>query len=216
MSGKFRVWRRLGRHGAALLAAFSHGVSGVCSKALLHLLPPKVLPQPSKEMRGVKAIPRAVPIPVGRLTELLGAHDGARKKCRHLVIVEQTLRLAKGDPFACIPAGILSLAIEQLELLLAREPFESRELRLLHLQMRRRHVENEARAQAALTQAPPAWRPADGPAKPISPTLVPREAVESPQRPADLLRGLFADSDESFERREFADTLPLESHAGGV
>ena len=103
------------------------------------------------------APPRAVPLAVQPLTAALDKHPSARDLFRHLVIVEATLRLAKGDPFSFISPGVLAQAIKQLEVVgdFAKHPG----LRLLHLQMRRRQCENEARAQAEANGRVAKWDP---------------------------------------------------------
>ena len=114
----------------------------------------------------VVAVPvaaRAVPISVAPLTAALDKHPNARGLFRHLVIVEQTLRLAKGDPFSFVPPAVLVQAISQLEIVGDFGAYPG--LRLLHLQMRRRQSENEARAQAEAEGRVTKWDPR----QPISP-----------------------------------------------
>ncbi len=106
---------------------------------------------------GRTAPQRAVPIAVEPLTAALDKHPNARGLFRHLVIVEQTLRLAKGDPFSFVPPAVLDQAIKQLEIVGDFGAYPG--LRLLHLQMRRRQCENEARAQAEAEGRVTRWDP---------------------------------------------------------
>lgn len=151
---------------------------------------------------------RAVPIPVAALTALLDKHPMARSTFKHLVIVEQTLKLAKVDPFAYIPAPILSQALRQLEGLGALAG--NGDLRLLHLQMRRRVTENEVRAQATAEQRDAKWKPqVAAPSVDRLPVL--GDVVEAKPTVPDLMAEMFdTGSDERYGHMDFADTQPMD------
>jgi len=101
---------------------------------------------------------RAVPTPVAELTHLLDRHRSARRTLHHLHIVEQTLRTAPhSSAFSLVPGAVLKQAIRQLE---SVSDFQTRKgLKLLHLQMRRRLLEEETRAQAAEAGRSNNWQP---------------------------------------------------------
>ncbi len=150
---------------------------------------------------------RAVPIPVAALTALLDKHPMARSTFKHLVIVEQTLKLAKVDPFSYIPAPILNQALRQLEGLGALAG--NGDLRLLHLQMRRRATENEVREQATAEQREAKWKPQRlSPRSEQFPVL--GDVVEAKPTVPDLMAEMFdTASDERYQGLDFEDTQPM-------
>jgi len=128
---------------------------------------------------------------VAALTKLLDQHPKARIAFRQLVIVEQTMRLDKTDPFASVPSSILGQATRQLEGLAA--PFENPELRVIHEQMCKR-AGLKARL-AGVERSHWALEP------------MPVGEVVEPTRPfplVDMFNGVHA------EAPEFAATQPME------
>jgi len=100
---------------------------------------------------------RAVPPPVAALSHLLNRDKNARQTLHHLHIVEQTLKTAPHSAFSFIPGSVLKHAIRQLESL---ADFHTQAgLKLLHLQMRRRLLEEEAHAQAMESGRTNNWHP---------------------------------------------------------
>lgn len=150
---------------------------------------------------------RAVPIPVAALTELLDKHPMARATLKHLVIVEQTLKLAKYEPFSYIPPSMLQRALRQLEGLGALTG--SGDLQLLHLQMRRRVMENEVRAQATVQRREAKWMPEpDSRSTGRFPVL--GDVVDARPTVPDLLSEVFdSASDERYQGLDFEDTQPM-------
>ncbi|MDL5034366.1 hypothetical protein QRD43_20860 [Pelomonas sp. APW6] len=148
-----------------------------------------------------------MPISAVALTALLNEHPAARSTLKHLVIVEQTLKLAKVDPFSYIPAQVLSHALRQLERLGGGQHL-SGELGLLHLQMRRKAQEHEMRAQAFAEQR----SAADGQESEDLCSISKKDGSNLPFAPAsNLMADLFpADTGHPLQARDFADTQPLE------
>lgn len=98
----------------------------------------------------------SVPFPTRELREVVDRYQRTSILVRHLAMVEQTLRVARGDPFACIPATVLERALHQLEALpeFGRQPG----LQLVHLKMRRRLAEHQARVEVQRTGEVVKWR----------------------------------------------------------
>jgi hypothetical protein len=92
---------------------------------------------------GEPSLLRAVPVPVGALTQLLDMDPTARSRLRHLALVESSCHLSSpDDPFARLPPRSAEIAVRQLDTVLPKHP-ALRVLRLQlerHLQTRRAHV----------------------------------------------------------------------------
>jgi hypothetical protein len=104
------------------------------------------------------------------------------------------LRVAKGDPFACIPGAVLERAVHQLEALpeFGRQPG----LKLLHLKMRRRLAEHQARVEVQRTGEVVKWR-TESPrsttaiSRQLPPTLIDSVADTQPWAPSSCGHGQF-------------------------
>jgi len=107
--------------------------------------PPPLEPSPS----------RAVPVPVGALTQLLDMDPTTRSRLRHLALVEASCHLSSpGDPFARLPPRAAEIAVRQLDALLPRHPA----LRVLRLQLERHLQTHRAHVAATLAIEDRKWR----------------------------------------------------------
>ncbi|MEP7299383.1 MAG: hypothetical protein ABI702_24625 [Burkholderiales bacterium] len=98
---------------------------------------------------------RAVPVPVGALTQLLDMDPTARSRLRHLALVESSCYLSSpNDPFARLPPRAAEIAVRQLDTVLPRHPA----LRVLRLQLERHLQTHRARVAAVLAAADRKWQ----------------------------------------------------------
>jgi hypothetical protein len=98
---------------------------------------------------------RAVPVPVGALTQMLDMDPTARSRLRHLALVEASCHLSSpDDPFACLPPRSAEIAVRQLDTVLPRHPA----LRVLRLQLERRLQTHRAHVAATLAVEDRKWR----------------------------------------------------------
>jgi hypothetical protein len=99
--------------------------------------------------------PRAVPVPVGALTQLLDMEPTARSRLRHLALVEASCQLSSpDDPFARLPPRAAEIAVRQLDTVLPRHPA----LRVLRLQLERHLQTHRAHVAATLAVEDRKWR----------------------------------------------------------
>ena len=98
---------------------------------------------------------RAVPVPVGALTQLLDMDPMARSRLRHLALVESSCRMSSADgPFARLPPRAAEIAIRQLDTVLPQHPA----LRVLRLQLERHLHAHKAHVAAMLAVEDRKWR----------------------------------------------------------
>jgi hypothetical protein len=101
------------------------------------------------------SLPRAVPVPVGALTQLLDMDATARSRLRHLALVDSSCRLSSpDDPFARLPPRAAEIAVRQLDTVLPRHPA----LRVLRLQLERHLQTHRAHVAATLDAEGRKWR----------------------------------------------------------
>jgi hypothetical protein len=128
------------------MAAPSMRLSERSFESTLPTAPPALL-EPS--------LSRAVPVPVGALTQLLDMDRSARSRLRHLALVESSCYLSStDDPFARLPPRAAEIAVRQLDTLLPRHPA----LRVLRLQLERHLQTHRARVAATLAVEDRKWR----------------------------------------------------------
>jgi len=142
-----RLRRRPGQQGSAqVIAKSSMQLPGRSLKSLLSPTPPALLET---------SPPRAVPVPVGALTQLLDTEPTARSRLRHLALVESSCYLSSSDdPFARLPPRAAEIAVRQLDTLLPRHPA----LRVLRLQLERHLQTHRARIAAMLAAEDRKWQ----------------------------------------------------------
>jgi hypothetical protein len=100
-------------------------------------------------------LPRAVPVPVGALTQLLDMDATARSRLRHLALVESSCRLSSpDDPFARLPPRAAEIAVRQLDTVLPQHPA----LRVLRLQLERHLQSHRAHVSAMLAVEDRKWQ----------------------------------------------------------
>jgi hypothetical protein len=101
------------------------------------------------------SLPRAVPVPVGALTQLLDMDATARSRLRHLALVESSCRLSSpDDPFARLPPRAAEIAVRQLDTVLPQHPA----LRVLRLQLERHLQTHRAHVSAMLAVEDRKWQ----------------------------------------------------------
>ena len=101
------------------------------------------------------SLPRAVPVPVGALTQLLDMDRTARSRLRHLALVESSCHLSSpDDPFARLPPRAAEIAVRQLDTVLPRHPA----LRVLRLQLERHLQTHRAHVAATLDVEDRKWQ----------------------------------------------------------
>jgi len=101
------------------------------------------------------SLPRAVPVPVGALTQLLDMDPTARSRLRHLALVESSCHLSSpDDPFARLPPRAAEIAVRQLDTVLSRHPA----LRVLRLQLERHLQTHRAHVAATLDVEDRKWQ----------------------------------------------------------
>ena len=101
------------------------------------------------------SLPRAVPVPVGALTQLLDMEPTARSRLRHLALVESSCHLSSpDDPFAHLPPRAAEIAVRQLDTVLPRHPA----LRVLRLQLERHLQTHRAHVAAMLAVENRKWQ----------------------------------------------------------
>ncbi|HUG26076.1 hypothetical protein [Piscinibacter sp.] len=101
------------------------------------------------------SLPRAVPVPVGALTQLLDMDATARSRLRHLALVESSCRLSSpDDPFARLPPRAAEIAVRQLDTVLPQHPA----LRVLRLQLERHLQSHRAHVSAMLAVEDRKWQ----------------------------------------------------------
>jgi hypothetical protein len=109
----------------------------------------------SLRFRKWPALPRAVPVPVGALTQLLDMDATARSRLRHLALVESSCRLSSpDDPFARLPPRAAEIAVRQLDAVLPQHPA----LRVLRLQLERHLQSHRAHVSAMLAVEDRKWQ----------------------------------------------------------
>jgi len=141
-------WRRWPAHrrSAQGMAASSMRSPERSCESTLPAAPP-ALREPS--------LSRAVPVPVGALTQLLDMDRSARSRLRHLALVESSCHLSSSDdPFARLPPRTAEIAVRQLDALLPRHPA----LRVLRLQLERHLQTHRAHVAATLAVEDRKWR----------------------------------------------------------
>jgi hypothetical protein len=101
------------------------------------------------------SLPRAVPVPIGALTQLLDMDATARSRLRHLALVESSCRLSSpDDPFARLPPRAAEIAVRQLDTVLPQHPA----LRVLRLQLERHLQTHRAHVSAMLAVEDRKWQ----------------------------------------------------------
>jgi hypothetical protein len=136
--------------------------------------------QPSEFVASEEAVPQrrgssAVPItadPITMLFELAQIdRPNVRAENKHLVILEQTLRMDCDNPFSYIPGPVLAQALGQAQ---ALEEFvgegEVGGLHLLTLKIRRHLLECEQRERLEKSGGEVRWQPLRMPAAPVMPS----------------------------------------------
>jgi len=128
-------------------------------------------------------LPRAVPVPVRALTQLLDMDATARSRLRHLALVESSCRLSSpDDPFARLPPRAAEIAIRQLDTVLPQHPA----LRVLRLQLERHLQTHRAHVSALLAVEDRKWR-IEGVVASFSSSLARDSMIGSPWGVTDFL-----------------------------
>ena len=145
LSARLRSWPAC-RRSAQVIAMPSRQIPERWSESHLPPAPPALLDM---------SLPRAVPVPVGALTQLLDMDPSARSRLRHLALVESSCHLSSpDDPFARLPPRAAEIAVRQLDTVLPRHPA----LRVLRLQLERHLQTHRAHVAATLAVEDRKWR----------------------------------------------------------
>ena len=166
---------------AAAVRSSGRVLARLVGRAPREAVPPAFLPTepaPAPE----PPVGRSVPVPVAALTQLLNQYPSARRRMRHLALVESSCYLSPDEPFSRLPPRAVEIAIQQLDTVLAYHPA----LTVLRLQLERRLQTHRARVGAVLAVEDRRWR---------------LDASESTFGSTDWQDGLGP---------EFAETLPLD------
>ena len=143
----FRLRRRPAHRGPAqTIAASSVRTPERSLESTLPAIPPVL---------GEASLLRAVPVPVGALTQLLDMDPTARSRLRHLALVETSCHLSSpDDPFARLPPRSAEIAVRQLDAVLPKHPA----LRVLRLQLERHLQTHRAHVSAMLAVEDRKWQ----------------------------------------------------------